>query len=873
MSLHLLRKEKQKCVVSLLKNSQQFEMAPTWFDRNLHPNTHEETEKILSKLRTRKITARTGDELAKFFFKLNAENAQKPSKNAPTAPGVRQDPQMAPTYGPIPGFPPGSWWGIRMDLSRDQVHRPFDKSVDEGPPGASSLCTPHSNPANDLDLGDYLTFTTPSGPTPCHPLVRSCQSQIPVRLVRGYNLTNKFSPKTGYRYDGLYLVLSFWQVGDESRKDLRFALARLNCQGAPPWEPSPFPSSPPKKTRNKSRATQRCHMDCCKSKSLIKDRRAEALERLPLEKQSKESAIVMRHVSRKCESAPGVESPKLGTSRAPCKLQNTNISIRTDLYDSSPNAHDVKKTPMTFCRIYKSSKPVKGLATSAGVLNLNTFGPGARDRVQESQIQMRSGVGRHSPVLSTSSRSEGSHELTSAESRGKIEGPRKEGEAEDPRRSSEELLSKKGKGEASGELDPVMEAILLPKVKADVGVVDAEMPETTAKPCKTHRTLYSLRSTSGSKKQTDVKANLKRSVLPKAKGEIRKEGSHKGKSAKPSVQGFSKASRKRQSELAKLAIDANFVAKSRGPRTRRFPYAMRGFSKRRDNLRHLKGRSKPDLSKKRKLIKRGSTSEGKPSGIPRSRALRTAKAAEKMEQVRELKQGRGLEENEGKKMEKSTQKRERKSFKMVDAVVQCSLQRDASTSVDFEELSGDRGVRSKWGSLEDVKSEASDDDLMEIVHRNISVQTTQEGEILRPNCVRRSLEASARLGGGLSAFVPVNMTDVDFRVARLRSIGFKPIHPCGMAGFESQAFSEYRQGSSKGSGASVARRDVNEQYKKYTTEENNVVGYMDDELRYQDIEEESATKGILGKGKRVRKRRSGEAGEGPWHGWKKFAQL
>ncbi|XP_063976813.1 uncharacterized protein LOC135162368 isoform X2 [Diachasmimorpha longicaudata] len=778
--------------------------------------------------------------------------------------------QIAPIYGPMPGFPPGSWWGIRMDLSRDQVHRPFDKSVDEGSPGASSICTPHSNPCNDLDLGDYLTFTTPSPPssvTTSHPLVRSCENQIPVRVVRGYNLTNRFSPKTGYRYDGLYVVVSFWLVGDESKKNLRFALVRLNCQGAPPWE-SPRISHT-KKTRNKTRATQRCHMDCCKSRSLMKERGEETLNKPPL----KESTIVMRHVSRKSECAPGIESPKLNsTSEAPCKLQNTNISIRTDLYDSSPNPHDVKKTPMTFCRIYKSTKSVKGLSTGAGVLNLNTFGPGAKDRVQESQIQMRSGLGKHSPVLSTSSTGEGSHEILGTESREKIEGATTQEKVSECRETSEELLSKKTK-EVPEELESMMGSILLvPKATENTAATGAEDLEAKPKR-KTHRTLYSLRSTSRGKEQTDVKASLKRSVLPKAKVEIRKETGHKGKSTKASVQGFSKASKKRQSELAKLVIDAKFVAKSRGPRTRRFPYVMRGFSKRRDNLRHLRGRPKPDISKKTKLIKRSNASEGKPSRIPQSRSL-TGKTAEKMEKVREMKASRGLEKGAREKLprEKSTQKKEGTRLKMVDAVVQCSLQRDASTStsVDFEELAEDRGVRNKWGSLEDFKSETSDDDLLEIVHRNISVQTTQEGEILRPNCVRRSLEASVRLGGGLSAFVPVNMSDVDFRVARLRSIGFKPIHPCVISGFKSQAFCEYKQGSSKDSGTSVVRRDVNEQYKKYTTEENNIVGYMDDELRYQDIEEENSPAKILGKGKRGRKRKSEEIGEGPWHGWKKI---
>ncbi|XP_011310701.1 uncharacterized protein [Fopius arisanus] len=816
-------------------------MAPTWFDRILHPNTHEETEKILAKLRTRKINSRSGDELSKFFGKLNSENAQKPQKNVIISPGGRQDPQVLPTYGPIPGFPAGSWWGIRMDLSRDQVHLPFDKDLDEASAGALSLCTSHSNPHNDLDFGDYLTFTTIE--TLASPLIRSCQNQIPIRLVRGYNLANKYAPKTGYRYDGLYQVISLWQVETASTpvKILRFALVRLNSQDVPPWEPSKSP-----KKRNKSRTTQRCHMDCCRSDSL--KIRAEDPEKISgLEKAPRESSIVMRHVSKKCDSIPGAESPKLNTS----KLQNTNISIRTDLYDSSPNPQDVKKTPMTFCRVYKSS--VKSLPSQ--ILNLNTFGPGARDKLQESLIQMRSGVGKieRSPVSSArnSSASEGP-EFTAVssppDSRDKpIEVSKKLSEVvtRSPVADSRKSFEKSQEGL---QVTPTMEsALIMPKLNKHV----VKVPDVLRSTPKSSKTLYSLRSTSTGKKSVEASPILRKSVLKSKASESHKENAgHKSsgkKSGKSGVQGYSKASKKRQSELAKLAIDANFVAKSRGPRTRRFPYAMRGFSKRRDNLRHLKGRSK-DLSKKTKLIKRNT-----------GRSLNSSKT-EKME-LRELKP---QEKTEGRKPVKSTQKREVRRLKMVDAVVQCTLQRDASTSVDFEELASPRGF-GQWGSLEDVKSEGSED-LQEIVHRNISVQTTQEGEILRPSCVRRDLEASVRLGGGLSAFVPVNMSDVEFRVARLRSIGFKPIHPCILSGYEGQAFSEYRQGSSKGA-VSVVRRDVNEQYKKYTTEENNVVGYMDDQLRYQDIEEE----GVKGKGKRRRRRE--EEVEGPWHGWKKFVQL
>lgn len=847
-----------------------------------------------------------------------------------------------------------------MDVSRANAHRPFSNTIDEGSFGAASLCTPHANSSNDIDLGDYLTYTSAEchvADPMNHPLVLSCHNQVPVRLIRGYNLANSFAPKTGYRYDGLYLVISYWFVETQSSgKTLRFALARLDHQEPPAWHSSSSASaaSTPStgavyngtKTRNKSKTNQGCHMNCCqsgespKSSNLpSKDKKegkphsisltkSTVIPQMPLDKQSKESSIVMRHVSKKCEATPGIESPRLNHSpKSTCKLQNTNISIRTDLYDSSPNPHDVKKTPMTFCRVYKSSKPQVKSTPSTRVLNLNTFGPGARDKSQESQIQMRSGFKAGSPEMKSSEECASADEKD-GEKREKPGGSRQSESVPSPagcqsRRdsqpsvdSSADLTLKKQKMQSCqvsvesmtpGEMVELIVQqrhrtagkMLIGQIIEDPTLLTAKPQETdgsganskvrdskitnskitdttpkSTKRIKTTRvkTLYSLRSSSDGKKIGEGKSMIKRSVNnPKpVKSNPKNSKTLKTlKTPKSPSKAFSKSSKKRQSELAKLAIDANFVTKTRGPRTRTLPYGIRGFSKRRDNLRHLKGRVKPDLSKKTKLLKRNTKTEAKSSRIPQKLSM-SIKSSEDIEPSKSKSKSKLMSGDQLlEKLEKGTQKRMTRKSKMVDAGVQCSLQKDASTWVNLD-VSGHRGrpVQGK-GSLRGVKSEReadNSDDLEEIVYRDSSAQTQAVQGIFRPNF--------GRFAGRNSAFVPVNVSDGDFRVARLRAIGFKPIDPCSQ---ESIAFSQFTQGS-KGSGskATVARRDVDEQFNKYTTEENNVVGYMDDDLRYQDIEEESVAakttaKVSNGKERKPRILRGKRKGEDSWHEWKKFA--
>lgn len=64
-------------------------------------------------------------------------------------------------------------------------------------------------------------------------LITSWITKLPVRVVRGYNHASPFSPKTGYRYDGLFRVGRFWKErGKDDFLICRYELLELKPEVA-----------------------------------------------------------------------------------------------------------------------------------------------------------------------------------------------------------------------------------------------------------------------------------------------------------------------------------------------------------------------------------------------------------------------------------------------------------------------------------------------------------------------------------------------------------------------------------------------------------------------------------------------------------------
>ncbi|KAG9083232.1 hypothetical protein FS749_006204 [Ceratobasidium sp. UAMH 11750] len=138
------------------------------------------------------------------------------------------------TFGLIPGVHIGTWWETRAECSSAAIHAPFVAGIAGGPKGAYSVAL-SGGYDDDVDMGEAFTYTGSGGrdlkgtkanpknlrtaPQSSHQtfensfnksLLISSQTKKPVRVIRGFKLPSKYAPKSGYRYDGIYVVEKAW---------------------------------------------------------------------------------------------------------------------------------------------------------------------------------------------------------------------------------------------------------------------------------------------------------------------------------------------------------------------------------------------------------------------------------------------------------------------------------------------------------------------------------------------------------------------------------------------------------------------------------------------------------------------------------------
>lgn len=150
------------------------------------------------------------------------------------------------TFGHAPGYPEGSWFASRIDLSKAGVHRPRRAGISgNGREGADSVVLAGRYEETG-DFGDEILYTGQGGREPetgqqiGHQaltrgnlaLATSRVLGLPVRVIRGAGLSSSYSPEAGYRYDGLYTVVDYWKERGRSGFLLwRFRLLRLPAAG------------------------------------------------------------------------------------------------------------------------------------------------------------------------------------------------------------------------------------------------------------------------------------------------------------------------------------------------------------------------------------------------------------------------------------------------------------------------------------------------------------------------------------------------------------------------------------------------------------------------------------------------------------------
>ncbi|XP_071491866.1 uncharacterized protein [Diadema antillarum] len=163
-------------------------------------------------------------------------------------------------FGAIPGVEIGTTWEMRIDCSKDGIHRPTVSGIHGNDEGCYSVAL-SGGYEDDLDMGECFTFTGQGGRdlrgTKNNPknlrtapqskdqtlergnlaLSKNVETRNPVRVIRGYKSDSPYAPEYGYRYDGLYTVEKFWfTTGLSGYGVYKFAFKRCPDQGTPPWE-------------------------------------------------------------------------------------------------------------------------------------------------------------------------------------------------------------------------------------------------------------------------------------------------------------------------------------------------------------------------------------------------------------------------------------------------------------------------------------------------------------------------------------------------------------------------------------------------------------------------------------------------------------
>lgn len=144
-------------------------------------------------------------------------------------------------FGEIPGVAVGSTFASREELSRAGVHRPTQAGISGAQDEGADSIVLSGGYEDDKDYGDLIVYTGHGGQDRARAkqvadqtltrqnlaLAVSMQQGLPVRAVRGSTHRSRFSPQTGYRYDGLFTVDRYWHdKGAAGFKVWRFSLVQ-----------------------------------------------------------------------------------------------------------------------------------------------------------------------------------------------------------------------------------------------------------------------------------------------------------------------------------------------------------------------------------------------------------------------------------------------------------------------------------------------------------------------------------------------------------------------------------------------------------------------------------------------------------------------
>ncbi|MFI6026388.1 YDG/SRA domain-containing protein [Amycolatopsis magusensis] len=151
-------------------------------------------------------------------------------------------------YGEIPAVTVGDRFADYDAMNAAGVHRASQGGISGGKDGSDSIVV-NGGYVDDHDDGDEIIYTGQGGRDPnsrtrhvAHQelilgnagLMRAYEERQPVRVIRGSKGDKRFSPASGYRYDGLYGVTEAWPEirQQDGFRIWRFRLVKLGTTAA-----------------------------------------------------------------------------------------------------------------------------------------------------------------------------------------------------------------------------------------------------------------------------------------------------------------------------------------------------------------------------------------------------------------------------------------------------------------------------------------------------------------------------------------------------------------------------------------------------------------------------------------------------------------
>jgi putative restriction endonuclease len=145
-------------------------------------------------------------------------------------------------FGHIEGYKPGAHFDSRKELSAARIHPPNQAGISGTPAEGADSIVLSGGYIDDEDFGDEIIYTGMGGrdaetgrqfyDQPLDrgnlALVKSHLEGLPVRVTRGYTHRSEHSPKSGYRYDGLFFISEYWhERGRDGFQVWRYRLIKI----------------------------------------------------------------------------------------------------------------------------------------------------------------------------------------------------------------------------------------------------------------------------------------------------------------------------------------------------------------------------------------------------------------------------------------------------------------------------------------------------------------------------------------------------------------------------------------------------------------------------------------------------------------------